>query len=571
MPTLNWIGKDAVINHHQQVPLRLLECDPSLSAGDPDAGNLLIQGDNLEALKALLPRYKGQVKCIYIDPPYNTGNENWIYNDNVNDPRIKKWLGEVVGKEAEDLCRHDKWLCMMYPRLALLNELLAEDGVLFASINEKELHHLRSILDEIFPPASFLAYITVKTSDPSGHKTVNPAPYDQVEHLLMYAKRRAAYHYTQRYVRSVYDPGYNQFIANRQDPFDRWQTSGLNEAVANRLGYKSTREATKALTREGFMQHVGTFALENSDSVYQATAISDDAGADIVNARDRSTAAPDQILRVPREGYTDVYISGGRQIYFYSSKVRDIDGELGPAKPLTNLWTDIPWNGIAREGGVTLKNGKKPEALLRRCLQLASEPGDLVLDSFGGSATTAAVAQKMDRRWILVEMGDHARTHAQTRLAAVVNGSDDSGISQVERWKGGSGFRFCRLGKTLLDEHGEINQGVPFTDLARYVYLIETGMPAPTRPRKDNPLIGIHEGRAVYLVYNGVLGDKRPAGGNVLTHAVLDSLPPPPPLAPGSAGVPQRVIYGEACRLSDATLARLNIVFRQTPYALREK
>ena len=147
MPTLDWIGKDAVVGHHRRVPTRLLECDASLSAGDPDTGNLLIEGDNLEALKALLPRYRGRVKCIYIDPPYNTGNEGWVYNDNVNDPRIRKWLGEVVGPEAEDLCRHDKWLCMIYPRLALLKELLREDGVLFASIDEQEVDTLKMLLE----------------------------------------------------------------------------------------------------------------------------------------------------------------------------------------------------------------------------------------------------------------------------------------------------------------------------------------------------------------------------------------------------------------------------------------
>jgi len=138
MPTLDWIGKKAVVNHHQEVPYRLIHCNGKLSAGNPDAGNLLIEGDNLIALKALLPYYAGKVKCIYIDPPYNTGNENWVYNDNVNSPEIKKWLGETVGKEAEDLSRHDKWLCMMYPRLRLLYEFLAEDGVLLCSINDVE-------------------------------------------------------------------------------------------------------------------------------------------------------------------------------------------------------------------------------------------------------------------------------------------------------------------------------------------------------------------------------------------------------------------------------------------------
>ncbi len=160
MPTLNWIGKEAVVDHHRRVPTRLLECDRELSVGDPEAENLLVEGDNLEALQALLPRYRGQVKCIYIDPPYNTGNEGWVYNDNVNDPRIRKWLGDVVGKEAEDLCRHDKWLCMMYPRLALLREFLSDDGAIFVSLDDNEVHALRYIMDEIFGSSNFVTTIS---------------------------------------------------------------------------------------------------------------------------------------------------------------------------------------------------------------------------------------------------------------------------------------------------------------------------------------------------------------------------------------------------------------------------
>ena len=156
MPTLDWIGKKAVLNHHRQVPYHLLRCDVSLSVGDPDSGNLLVQSDNLVALKALLPYYAGKVKCIYIDPPYNTGNEKWIYNDAVNSPEIRRWLGKVVGAEAEDLSRHDKWLCMMYPRLSLLREFLTEDGAIFVSIDDTEAHHLKILMDEIFGARNFL-------------------------------------------------------------------------------------------------------------------------------------------------------------------------------------------------------------------------------------------------------------------------------------------------------------------------------------------------------------------------------------------------------------------------------
>ena len=159
MPTLDWIGKQAVVNHHREVPYRLIHCDSELSAGDPDAGNLLVQGDNLEALRALLPYYAGRVKCIYIDPPYNTGNEGWVYNDNVNSPEIRKWLGEVVGKESEDLSRHDKWLCMMYPRLRLLREFLREDGAIFMSIDDNEIDHLKKSCDEIFGRKNFISNI----------------------------------------------------------------------------------------------------------------------------------------------------------------------------------------------------------------------------------------------------------------------------------------------------------------------------------------------------------------------------------------------------------------------------
>jgi adenine-specific DNA-methyltransferase len=139
VPTLNWIGKDAVVRHHKEVPFRLLEADKKLSHGDPASGNLIVEGDNLHALKALLPRYAGKVKCIYIDPPYNTGNEGWVYNDNVNAPEILRWLGQTVGKEAEDLSRHDKWLCMMHPRLVLLKQFLSEDGAIFVCLDDNEI------------------------------------------------------------------------------------------------------------------------------------------------------------------------------------------------------------------------------------------------------------------------------------------------------------------------------------------------------------------------------------------------------------------------------------------------
>ena len=193
MPTLEWIGKSKVINHHQEVPFRVLERRYSYDEQgqheeDNGSENMIIRGDNLDALKALLPRYEGRVKCIYIDPPYNTGNEGWVYNDNVNDPKIKKWLGEVVGKEGEDLTRHDKWLCMMYPRLKLLQRLLAEDGAIFISIDDNEQANLKQICDEIFGKSNFLE--TIIWDKKAGAKGVPPRSMlvNVHEYILVYSK-----------------------------------------------------------------------------------------------------------------------------------------------------------------------------------------------------------------------------------------------------------------------------------------------------------------------------------------------------------------------------------------------
>ena len=193
MPTLEWIGKSKVINHHQEVPFRVLERKYSFDENgehseDNGSDNMIIRGDNLEALKALLPRYEGRVKCIYIDPPYNTGNEGWVYNDNVNDPKIKKWLGEVVGKEGEDLTRHDKWLCMMYPRLKLLQKLLAEDGVIFVSIDDIEVTYLRLIMDEIFGKVNFIAQLIWKSRQNKDNRNKTNVSIDH-EYVLCYGRQ----------------------------------------------------------------------------------------------------------------------------------------------------------------------------------------------------------------------------------------------------------------------------------------------------------------------------------------------------------------------------------------------
>jgi adenine-specific DNA-methyltransferase len=533
MPTLNWIGKEAVLEHHKSVPLRLLECDRELSAGDPDAGNLLVQGDNLEALKALLPRYKGQVKCIYIDPPYNTGNEGWIYNDNVNDPRIKKWLGEVVGKEAEDLCRHDKWLCMMYPRLALLTQFLTEDGVILVSLDDTEVPYLRLILDELLGKSAFVASIVWNTRNTDNRVKTLLSP--DHEYIVVYGKRAGA---------SILGR-----VIDRSD-FRNPDNDPRGPYVTDPLTGKATAEERPNLHAYN-MEQPGTENVWRPDPAKGW--ITDEDGYKRLLADNRIWWPPNPQTGKPRK--------------------KRFLSEAAERMPASTFWPEFrAMSGAAELDAILVDRVfafPKPISVIQRVIDYCAPKNAFVLDSFAGTGTTAHAVLQMNigdggrRRFICIEMDAAiAENVTAKRLRKVVQGYDAEG-NRVEPL--GSGFRFCRLGKTLFDKHGEINEEVPFTDLARYVYLIETGMPAPTRPRCDNPLLGVHEGRAVYLLYNGVLGDRRPAGGNVLTHAVLDALPPHP-----TGTESPRVIYGEACRLSEATLQRLNVTFRQTPYALRE-
>lgn len=535
MPTLNWIGKEAVVDHHRHIPTRLLECDPKLSFGDPDAENLLVEGDNLEALKALLPRYRGQVKCIYIDPPYNTGNENWVYNDNVNDPRIKKWLGQVVGKEAEDLCRHDKWLCMMYPRLALLRDFLREDGMLIVSIDDNEGCNLRLLLDEIFGSNNFMAMLVWKARQHLDSRATNGISTDH-EYIFVYSRNPGAV----RFKGKKRDE--SKYSNPDNDPRGLWMSRSIlglaNAEDRPNLHY----DLVDPSTGYNYPCPANTGWRYSKDTMAQKIAEQRIIFPSRRNGRPREKVFLEQ-LQTQRTGFPSiidgVFTADG------SKAIRAIFGDQVFAFP------------------------KAPQ-LVELLIKQATDEDSIVLDSFAGSGTTghAVVAANHSdggtRKCVLIEvLPEVARDVTRTRLQSVCEGYSDT-ASEVAIEGLGSGFRYCKLGRTLLDEFGDINGDVPFTDLARYVYLLETGVPVPKRPKKDCPLLGVHQGRAIYLLYNGVLGDRRPAGGNVLTNSVLAGLPPHP------EGKGSRVIFGEATRLSESTLARENIVFRQIPYSLRE-
>jgi adenine-specific DNA-methyltransferase len=527
MPTLDWIGKKAVVNHHRDVPYRLIHCDKDKSVGDPDAGNLLVQGDNLEALKALLPYYAGKVKCIYIDPPYNTGNEGWVYNDNTNSPEIKAWLGSVVGKEAEDLSRHDKWLCMMYPRLRLLKELLSKDGSIFVSIDDNEAHNLIQVMNEIFGRANFVANI-------------------------IWQKR------TSRENRSAIGDSHDFIVVYAASGKDHWKQV-RNKLPANTKGFSNPDNDPKGPWRSIPFSAQGF----RDNQMYE---IETPTGKKLVPPKGRCWGATEPVfMRYRAEGRV-YFPKGGNG----RPRIKSYAGEEDGLVPNT-IWlaTDVGDNERAKKEILSLFpddeafDTPKPEKLIHSIISIATNPGDLVLDSFLGSGTTAAVAMKLKRQFVGVELGAHAQTVAGRRLGLVVEG-EGGGISAEVGWQGGGGFRFCTLGGPLFDADGNVSPAVTYPDLAAHVFFCETGSPIPRRASGETSLIGTFQGRAIYLLHNAdAVGVASANAGNVLTGGVIDTLPLP---EPGFTGA--RIVYGEGCTVPDDRLSRLGVTFKQIPYQI---
>ena len=542
MPTLNWIGKEAVVRHHQEVPFRLLEPVAELSCGDPDCGNLIVQGDNLHALKALLPRYAGQVKCIYIDPPYNTGNEGWAYNDNVNSPEIRKWLGEVVGREGETLDRHDRWLCMMYPRLVLLKQFLREDGAIFVSIDDNEVASLRLLMDEIFGASNFIAnFIWEKRKNRENRKIVSV----RHDHIACYGKSPALVKQTIRPLPM------NVAALARYKNIDNDQRGPWKSDPATAQGGHGTKSQFYTLTAPNGKRHElpgGRCWVYTEEVMNQAI-------------RDRKIYFGESGNNVPRIKT------------FLHEKERTLT-------PETILFAkEVGTNESAKNELKEIFDGKalfetpKPVELITHIVKMCTAAGDLIFDSFGGSGTTghAVLMQNAEdggnRRFILVEMDETiARNVTAERVRRVAGGYTNAKGEQTPGL--GGSFQFCKLSaEPLFTAAGQIREDVRFAQLAEFVWFAETGTGFALAPNplsqgegaKLSPLLGIHNGRAVYLLYNGILKDKSVDGGNVLTARVLELLPP---------FVGPRTIYAAACRLGTPRLQREGIVFKQTPYAL---
>lgn len=550
MPVLNWIGREAVERHHTTVPFHLLQADPKRSVGDPNSGNLLVEGDNLLALKALLPYYAGQVKCIYIDPPYNTGKENWIYNDNVNSPATREWLGKVVGKEADDLSRHDKWLCMIYPRLVLAKEFLSEDGVIFVSIDDNELSHLRMVMDELFRAKNLLACFVWQTEGNFDNQAKVKVGH---EYVLAYAKD-----YEQLPLPPVIDPnipeGSKLFRDNIQNTIVKNGPKNPISDLILPMGFPASFEEGVILKRNNQWPHyfedliVKDYKLQNQVAA-------------------RSGWSSKKICQsFINSGFKPVLDSKGQTTTFVLTKTGTVETVKRRPDDQSHVISVLREVGTTQQMSVLLTrmgikfDYPKPVGLIQYLVSMIADKNCTVLDFFSGSGTVGhAVLQlnKQDggnRRFILVEVEPTiAQPITAERLKRTIEGYGDAeGL--------GGGFQYCTLGPTLFDAEGHIRAEVSFDELARFIYFKATGTALPKRAPGKTPLLGIHSDTAIYLLYNGILKDKSAKGGNAVTRQLLAALPP-------HSG--PKVIYGTRCLLGDERLRREAITFKHIPTDLQ--
>jgi adenine-specific DNA-methyltransferase len=515
MPTLNWIGKDKVINHHQDVQYKVLEQQytyPTLPKGEHTSENKIIHGDNLEALKSLLPQYEGKIKCIYIDPPYNTGNEGWVYNDNVNDPKIKKWLGQVVGKESEDLSRHDKWLCMMYPRLKLLHKLLADDGAIFISIDDNEQANLKLICDEIFGGNNFVADVIWQHSiQPKGYLGKFSIHHN---HTLVYSKSTT------------------------------FLLGNLTRTDEHNKAYSNPDNDPRGIWRTGDVRN----ALYRPNLIYDITTPS----GKIINAPKNGWRWSKETL----QGKIDT-----KEIIFNKNDtniIRKIYLENIEGRAPETIWfgQDV---GTTRDANKTLKNifdqempfdTPKPTQLIERILEICSNKNSIILDSFAGSGTTAHAVLNLNkkdggnRKFILIEMEDYANTITAERVQRVINGYGEG--TKAVAGTGGD-FSYFELGETIFLDNDMLNEAIGIERIEEYVWFSETKSNYEAQPEKY--LLGKKDQTAYYFYY-------QKDNMTTLNESFLRTL---------KTKADQYIIYADNCLLEEKLMSKYHIIFKKIP------
>lgn len=508
MPILNWLGREEAIETANKTPYKLLEEVPELGYGNKNTENMIIQGDNLEALKALLPFYAGQVKCIYIDPPYNTGSAFEHYDDNLE---------------------HSQWLSLMYPRLELLREFLREDGVLFISIDDDEQAYLEVICDEIFGRNQTDTFIWRKSGAGRDGKMKNTTTFRKDHEYVLVCYKRI-----KLLKKSLEKPSWeNKYPNPDNDPRGSYKAGSISrrEDASNpshKNYYTVTSPSGKTFTRQFDVSYEEFKRLDEDKRIYWGK------NGDAVPA-----------------------------IKIFEDEERE-----------SNTSSIILNNGTSTEGkkeiealfgNINAFETPKPESLIKKLIYISSDYNDLILDSFLGSGTTAAVAHKMGRRYIGIEMGEHAKTHCVPRLKMVIDG-EQGGISKSVNWQGGGGFRFYKLGDEIFDAEGCINENISFENLSAHIWFTETKTPF-NKPKSKSTYLGNYDGKDYALLYNGILKDKKVDGGNVLTNKTLNVILEDMENKPYD----KLIIYGESSRISETRLKSLNIEFKQTPYDIKAR
>lgn len=543
MPTLNWIGKDKVINHHQDVPYKVLEQQFTYSSGlETDtfvSENKIIHGDNLEALKSLLPQYEGKIKCIYIDPPYNTGNEGWVYNDNVNDPKIKKWLGQVVGKESEDLSRHDKWLCMMYPRLKLLHKLLADDGAIFISLDDNEQANLKLICDEIFGIGNYVRTVAC-VNNPKGR---SDDKYIATAHESITIYRKSA-----NLLLGGFEP--DEKITKRYNKSDE-------NGIYREIDLRKTGDNDKKEDRPNlfyyflFNKKTGEFFPTNDEIIpddfiqIKPTRTDETEG----NWRWGLKSANESIhLLIP------TYMNVRKK---WTVMVKDYLTDEKIVKP-TSVW-DFKEVNSERGTETFIKHlgfnkndfpNPKPVGTIERILSIATDKNSIVLDSFAGSGTTAHAVLNLNkkddgnRKFILIEMEDYANTITTERVKRVIKGYG----TEDKPFEGTSGdFSFYELGEPVFLENDLLNEAIGIERIKEYVWFSETKSMYIKQTEKY--LLGLKELTAYYFYYDT----------NVMTtldESFLRKL---------KTKAEQYIIYADNCLLDEKLMSKYHIIFKKIP------
>lgn len=570
MPELTWIGKQHVVRHDHDVPFRLLEPtsdQPAPCEGGIEHDNLIIQGDNLDALKALLPEYQNRITAIYIDPPYNTGKEGWVYNDAVNDPQIRRWLGQVVGPQGKDLTRHDKWLCMMYPRLRLLCRLLAEDGVIFISIDDNEVSNLRAVCQEIFGPTNELTTFIWETS---GNKDNQDVITHVHEYVLAFCKKK------HRFAPSrVVDPNIEATSKIRRDFVENSavKNGAKNPAseVTLPIGFPVLADSLNLPAHEHFDELVAAVQQDNGwikRDMKSRFDVAYPARRDDMVARNGALTQPCRVytgwanakkLRQFISNGCQPIVDGDETVQFHITKTGVVEyrkeGRTSHyVQTVLRNFTSTETQKYALENMGLTFDYPKPVDLVQYLLSIADQEDAIILDSFSGSGTVGEAVLRMnaadgkDRQFILIEMGEYARTTTAQRVANIANGYQNTAKKAVPGI--GGSFTYKVLGEPLLVD-GDLNPQVEPKSVRQYIWFTETGQPYPSEQPSHEYFLGRNQGIGYFFYYT-------PEEATVLDLAFLHSIT-------ANEEADEYVIYADACALSPEQRHKYHVTFRKIP------